>query len=283
MKEEHETGAYHVIERAHRFLAEKSRQGLIPPVLQIQADNCTRENKNKYVLGYFELLVAMGVVEEVLLSFLPVGYTHEDIDQVLSRTSVHLRTAETLTLNSLACELRRSFSPQPSVSRMSEIVSFSRLCLLSKCLYERNAWTHNRYFRITRASRDPRGALAVFNTTCTLKVNSMDEWMSFRDGRGFLKVCPKLEETPPTKIDSPTNFEEVNKCFSTCEARIADARVMGELRELRHSVYRSRSEACHWDISTFIESNGQYKSEHERNAEKEDEVFRDLVDFDYEY
>lgn len=37
----------------------------LPAVLYIQFDNCTRENKNKFVLGFLALLVHLGVFKEV--------------------------------------------------------------------------------------------------------------------------------------------------------------------------------------------------------------------------
>ena len=61
---------------------EKKNNGKLPPHLFLQMDNCFRENKNVYVLGYLSWLVERGVFEKVELSFLPVGHTHEDIDQV---------------------------------------------------------------------------------------------------------------------------------------------------------------------------------------------------------
>ena len=39
--------------------------GILPPVLYIQMDNTSRENKNKYVLAYFAFLVEAGAVKIV--------------------------------------------------------------------------------------------------------------------------------------------------------------------------------------------------------------------------
>jgi len=38
------------------------------------------ENSNKYILGLCDYLVASTPIEEIVLSRLPVGHTHEDID-----------------------------------------------------------------------------------------------------------------------------------------------------------------------------------------------------------
>ena len=69
-----------VIECLHHVLMDyKNTRGRIPPLLYLQLDNTSRQNKNKYMLAYLACLVAWGVVREVVLSFLPVGHTHEDI------------------------------------------------------------------------------------------------------------------------------------------------------------------------------------------------------------
>ena len=71
-----------VIECLHQVLMDyKNNRGYIPPVIFVQLDNTCKQNKNKYMLGYYYLacLVAWGVCRQVILSFLPVGHTHEDI------------------------------------------------------------------------------------------------------------------------------------------------------------------------------------------------------------
>lgn len=55
-----------------------------PHVLYLQLDNCSRENKNKYLIGYCHWLVSNKVFKYIYISFLPVGHTHEDVDQMFS-------------------------------------------------------------------------------------------------------------------------------------------------------------------------------------------------------
>ena len=73
-------GSNIVIECLHRILADidESKEG-IPPVLCLQLDNTVKQNKNQFLILYLACLVDWGVVDKVLLSFLPVGHTHEDI------------------------------------------------------------------------------------------------------------------------------------------------------------------------------------------------------------
>jgi hypothetical protein len=78
-------GANSTIEIIHRYVTRLTSGGAtLPPVLFLQLDNTARQNKNKYLIGYLGLLVHYGVFTTILLSFLPVGHTHEDIDQFFS-------------------------------------------------------------------------------------------------------------------------------------------------------------------------------------------------------
>ena len=73
-------GANIVIECIHHVLMDyKEHRGYIPPVIFLQLDNTSKQNKNKFMLGYLACLVAWGVCRQVIISFLPVGHTHEDI------------------------------------------------------------------------------------------------------------------------------------------------------------------------------------------------------------
>lgn len=72
----------------------KRRKRFLPPTLRIQADNCTRENKNIYMFALCVSLVGLGFFQEVELSFLIVGHTHEDIDQRFSCISNVLKRSD---------------------------------------------------------------------------------------------------------------------------------------------------------------------------------------------
>ena len=73
----------------------------LPPVLHVQLDNCWKDNKSRFVFCFWSLLVARGVFEEVFVSFLLVGHTHEDIDASFGRWSMKLREHDYPTLPSL--------------------------------------------------------------------------------------------------------------------------------------------------------------------------------------
>ena len=89
-------------------LVDYAKTNQFPEVLYLQMDNTCRENKNRYVLTFCAALVHLQIFKKVSkllrhnhvfkffylkvqINFLPVGHTHEDIDQVFSRVSDNLR------------------------------------------------------------------------------------------------------------------------------------------------------------------------------------------------
>ena len=97
------------IEVLQRVLTDIERKKGLPRKLYLQMDNCVRENKNKYVLGYLSWLVERGVFEEIELSFLPVGHTHEDIDQLFSRLAIALRGRNAVDRTELYTVIRDAY------------------------------------------------------------------------------------------------------------------------------------------------------------------------------
>jgi hypothetical protein len=72
----------------HRQLQQKG--GKHAPILWIQADNCFKENKNRWILGFFSWLINLGWFREIMISYLPPGHSHSDIDQMFSTLSIFM-------------------------------------------------------------------------------------------------------------------------------------------------------------------------------------------------
>ncbi len=284
MTEEFETGANHVIEVVHRFLTQKAEKGPLPPTLYVQVDNCWRENKNKYFMAYFENLVAMGVVVEAFISFLPVGHTHEDIDQVFSRTAVHLRSHDAVTMTDLAEELSASYSPRPTVSRISAVANFSGLCDAVRCLQNPPAWTQFQYFHFHRDPRVPSPPNQIFSTNLSVRENSTSAWIPFFRNRGFLKIAPDLRRTPSTKIRPPDNYDAVIRAIETAETLINSQDKMRSLRTLAKEVYSSREQPFHWHRRSMIELNGAHTANIDEGSLHQRETnAQDVLSFEYAY
>ena len=70
----------------HRTLMKLFRKGRVPSVLYLQVDGGP-ENKNQWMMSYLSLLVELRLFRKIKMCFLPVGHTHEDIDQVNPQTA----------------------------------------------------------------------------------------------------------------------------------------------------------------------------------------------------
>ena len=70
----------------------------LPLVLNLQLNNATGDNKNRFVFVFCSLLMYHGVFQEVYINFLIVGHTHDDIDVLFGRWSYKLRGTDYPTL-----------------------------------------------------------------------------------------------------------------------------------------------------------------------------------------
>ncbi|XP_070568131.1 uncharacterized protein [Ptychodera flava] len=87
------------------------KKELLGKCLHAQFDNCYRENKNKFVLCLGSLLVEYAIFEEVFFNFLPVGHTHEDVDQMFSKIAEKLFRSDVYTISDLMSTVVDSYSP----------------------------------------------------------------------------------------------------------------------------------------------------------------------------
>lgn len=61
--------------------------GKLPLTFHLQQDNCFREGKNKYMVGWCLMLVILGAVRFSSLGFLRTSHSHEDIDQAFGQVA----------------------------------------------------------------------------------------------------------------------------------------------------------------------------------------------------
>ena len=108
---------------------ELGKRDIQPLVLYLQLDNTALENKNQYVLAFLAYLVQAGVFSAIHLSFLIVGHTHEDIDQVFSGVSAHLKKNSAYTLGDLE---------QAVYNNNRDVVPVTQL----RRMLDNNSWLH---------------------------------------------------------------------------------------------------------------------------------------------
>ncbi|KAL3696236.1 hypothetical protein R1sor_010312 [Riccia sorocarpa] len=62
----------------------------LPSTFYIQLDNSGKDNKNWVVMSFLSELVMRGVFKTIVMSFLIVGHTHEDVDAYFSKINMSL-------------------------------------------------------------------------------------------------------------------------------------------------------------------------------------------------
>jgi hypothetical protein len=73
----------------------------LPPILNVQMDNATRDNKNRFVFCFWSLLVAKDIFIEVYVNFMLIGHTHDDIDALFGRWCILLGKENSPTISLL--------------------------------------------------------------------------------------------------------------------------------------------------------------------------------------
>ena len=61
------------------------------------------------MISYLSLLVEIGMFDLIKMSFLPVGHTHEDIDQAFSRIALHLNKNDAIIMDEFVQKITKSF------------------------------------------------------------------------------------------------------------------------------------------------------------------------------
>ena len=97
------------IEAIYQALAYELKRGKLPSKLYLQLDNTVKQCKSQYMIGFLAYLVLKGVFKYVVCSFLPVGHTHEDIDQFFSRIATYLMCHDALSAEHLHKGIKECF------------------------------------------------------------------------------------------------------------------------------------------------------------------------------
>ena len=86
-----------------------SAEGSTVDTLYIWLDNCSRENKSRFTLAVMQCLIQRGCFMKIVVNYLPIGHTHDKVDQVFSRVSVNLKQRNTMTVHDLCAALTEGF------------------------------------------------------------------------------------------------------------------------------------------------------------------------------
>ena len=92
--------------------------GRFPKTLRLFADNCWRENKNRYVFSFLAKLVKLGIFDEATIDFLIVGHTGNEVDQLFSILTNEFK-GEILSVQELLKKISTApIKPKPKVEHL---------------------------------------------------------------------------------------------------------------------------------------------------------------------
>jgi hypothetical protein len=173
------------------------RGNKLPDVLYLQLDNTTRQNKGQFLMGFLALLVENGVFERIYVCFLPVGHTHEDIDQMFSRFAIALRGRNMRSRQEMAQVMRGAYQDRdgyfPKVVHWDRIANISTW--LTPFLRMPEGVMKYRHFRVMRATEKVSVMLQV---RLKMHLNMDEAWRGIGENthRTFLFMtqlgCPDL-------------------------------------------------------------------------------------------
>src|SRR5450759_3449135 len=102
----------------------EEREGGLPPVLYLQLDNTSRENKNNLLMTYLHMLLRKKVFKKIKIGFLLVGHTHDQIDQMFSTFSKRLGKHKAFTFEELRLIIAEAYTPTPVITLLTETFDF---------------------------------------------------------------------------------------------------------------------------------------------------------------
>ena len=163
------TGSDSVITMVLKTLCDYARDndGKLPPTLHLHMDNCWRENKNKYVLAMAHLLVHHGCFKTVEICFLPVGHTHNIVDQIFSRFAQAMGKKDFFTVDDIHRICREGYTTTTTCTcdkrsrkctcagipahfeHLDEMANWKPV-LLQRMVKNIKGISHPRYFRVER-------------------------------------------------------------------------------------------------------------------------------------
>ncbi|XP_061170056.1 uncharacterized protein LOC133179284 [Saccostrea echinata] len=121
----------------------------LPLTLYLQAGNSAKDNRNHILMGFLANLVQRGIFKKI--KFLMVGHTHEDVDQMFSRLSVHLSRMAVPTLSRLQELVQEAYSPIP-VHHLDNLWDYRQLGIQAPVHLNGHSTPHT--FRFTKVEDD---------------------------------------------------------------------------------------------------------------------------------
>ena len=238
-----------------------------PKELNIQLDNTSKDNKNRYFFAFCGYMVHKGLFNRIVVNVLPVRHTHEDIDRRFSRISAFMRDRNTACVSELHSNIIESqggtsASVQNNIhaSRVSGMNNVSGACEQQSAVASRinNMLAFRKFVFEREDSHELEGGGAVVTCLVGYKVVSKREALQKLDRTegfvgAFLHFVPDMTNVPVIQTNKPSRVEisAYRKRINVTESRIGcREKVLSLLSEI-DSIESKESAPPEWDFRNF--------------------------------
>lgn len=180
----------------------KEELGKLPRKLFIETDNCSRDLKNQYLFSFYWSLVDLGIFEQVIVSHMPVGHTHGEVDQIFSMFASHLRKLEIPTFEKLLIELKKiKIKSVPIIVKEMEYATDFVKRIVPSLL---NIDGHRSFFQFMFRKENEKTKMYV-------KADMLDNAWQFGDGIKLFETLPDLKNLTIAPFRTESEYSEIFK------------------------------------------------------------------------
>jgi hypothetical protein len=169
------------------------KDGKLPPVLFLQLDNTTKQCKGKFLMAFLGLLVWWGIFKKVIVGFLPVGHTHEDIDQFFSRIAAYMRHHGAMNRTEFGFCIANSYTKngqRPIVKHWDSVGNISDW--IKPHVGKLTGLTEFRHFKIVSANNaDGVREIRWMCRTSPGSTDPDDKWRGAQPFEAYVSIFPK--------------------------------------------------------------------------------------------
>ena len=276
------------IEAIYEALATKlAKDGKLPSVLYLQLDNTSKQCKGRFMIGFLGYLILKGVFRRIMLSFLPVGHTHEDIDQFFSRLATYLSCHDAANIDELHDAIRRCYQTKAGVraqtAHWDRCANFSEW--IDPFLTKYKGISRFRQFRFYMKD-------SAVHVQARVNTTGNEEWAGITgndDCTPVFKRSPptRMTEVPPTQrrpyLDPALAAKQKESIAKMCRARhIEPARIADVLRGIE-SLADKTDLPFQWDLDRVFDWDPALFIAGSEGEEGGADPVEEQEPFDYEY
>jgi hypothetical protein len=212
------------------------------------------------------------------VSFLPVGHTHEDIDQFFSRIAVYLHYHNAITIGQLLEAVSNSVVPNPIAKKLVNIANFKKYMIeqewlnpISGLFIMNYILGHSQY--LNYKFEKSNGEVCLFKKEFT----GIGDWTNYDGSEESFHLiksdCTISRELFPTNTPKKTDEMTLNRIrqnIEHCSSRIINLGfeyLIDDLYDTLEEITNPPTYNFNWDINKYLNPDEEYNSENEMSSE----------------